>query len=319
MKKSLIFALALVAGASLCTVDAAKKKKVVVKQEAPVVEAFKLANSSDSISYTAGMSSTMGLVSFLLQQKVDTAYMADFVRGFNETVTRNLDNPQEKAYMMGTTIAQQLIDRMLPSVKKELEGTADSLVSSVFFKGFADALMQDTTFFKIEAAEKLLRTTMEANQAEKEERLYGANRDAGRKFLAENAKKDGVITLPSGLQYKVLTQGTGAVPTTSDKVKVHYEGRLIDGTVFDASKNHGDEPAEFRPTDVIKGWTEALTMMPVGSKWQVYIPFELAYGSRDAGQIKPYSALIFDIELVGIVDDKPAPAKTSKNSKKAKK
>jgi FKBP-type peptidyl-prolyl cis-trans isomerase FklB len=109
------------------------------------------------------------------------------------------------------------------------------------------------------------------------------------------------------------------VPTTSDKVQVHYEGRLIDGTVFDASRNHGDEPAEFRPTDVIKGWTEALTMMPVGSKWQVYIPFELAYGSRDAGQIKPYSALIFDIELVGIVGDKPAPAKTTKSSKKAKK
>ena len=128
-----------------------------------------------------------------------------------------------------------------------------------------------------------------------------------------------MITLPSGLQYKVLTQGTGAVPTTSDKVQVHYEGRLIDGTVFDASRNHGDEPAEFRPTDVIKGWTEALTMMPVGSKWQVYIPFELAYGSRDAGQIKPYSALIFDIELVGIVGDKPAPAKAVKSSKKAKK
>ena len=160
---------------------------------------------------------------------------------------------------------------------------------------------------------------MEANKAEKEERLYGANREAGRQFLAENAKKDGVITLPSGLQYKVLTQGTGAVPTTSDKVQVHYEGRLIDGTVFDASRNHGDEPAEFRPTDVIKGWTEALTMMPVGSKWQVYIPFELAYGSRDAGQIKPYSALIFDIELVGIVGDKPAPAKAAKSSKKAKK
>lgn len=121
MKKSLIFALALVAGASLSTVDAAKKKKVVVKEEAPVVEAFKLATSSDSISYTAGMSSTMGLVNFLLQQKVDTAYMADFVRGFNETVSRNLDNPQEKAYMMGITIAQQLVDRMMPGVAKELE------------------------------------------------------------------------------------------------------------------------------------------------------------------------------------------------------
>jgi len=319
MKKSLIFALALVAGASLCTVDAAKKKKVVVKEQAPVVEPFKLATSSDSVSYTAGMSSTIGLVNFLLQQKVDTAYMADFVRGFNETVSKNLDNPQEKAYMMGITIAQQLVERMMPGVAKELEGTADSLEANVFYKGFTDALLQDTTFFKVDAAETIFRTKMEANKAEKEERLYGANREAGRQFLAENAKKEGVITLPSGLQYKVLTQGTGAVPTTNDKVQVHYEGRLIDGTVFDASRNHGDEPTEFRPTAVIKGWTEALTMMPVGSKWQVYIPFELAYGSREAGQIKPYSALIFDIELVGIVGDKPAPVKPAKSSKKTKK
>ena len=319
MKKSLIFALALVAGASLSTVDAAKKKKVVVKEEAPVVEAFKLATSSDSVSYTAGMGSTIGLVNFLLQQKVDTAYMADFVRGFHETVSKNLDNPKEKAYMMGITIAQQVADRMLPGIAKELEGSTDSLEASVFFKGFTDALMQDTTFFKVNDAENLFRKKMEANKAEKEERLYGANRDAGRKFLADNAKKDGVITLPSGLQYKVLTQGTGAVPTTSDKVQVHYEGRLIDGTVFDASRNHGDEPTEFRPTDVIKGWTEALTMMPVGSKWQVYIPFELAYGNREAGQIKPYSALVFDIELVGIVGEKPATSKSSKTQKKAKK
>ena len=288
MKKSLIIALALVAGASLSTVDAAKKKKVVVKEEAPVVEAFKLATSSDSISYTAGMTSTVGLVNYLLQQKVDTAYMADFVNGFNEAVSKNLDDPKQKAYMMGISIAQQLVDRMLPGVKKELDGTADSIVSSAFFKGFCDAMMQDTTFFKVSDAEKSFKAKMETIQAEKEERLYGANRNAGRQFLAENAKKDGVITLPSGLQYKVLTQGTGAVPTTSDKVKVHYEGRLIDGTVFDASRKHGDEPTEFRPTDVIKGWTEALTMMPVGSKWQVYIPFELAYGSRDAGQIKPF-------------------------------
>ena len=290
MKKSLIIALALVAGASLSTVDAAKKKKVVVKEEAPVVEAFKLATSSDSISYTAGMTSTVGLVNYLLQQRVDTAYMADFVNGFNETVSKNLDDPKQKAYMMGISIAQQLVDRMLPGVKKELEGTADSIVSSAFFKGFCDAMMQDTTFFKVSDAEKSFKAKMETLQAEKEERLYGANRNAGRQFLAENAKKDGVITLPSGLQYKVLTQGTGAVPTTSDKVKVHYEGRLIDGTVFDASRKHGDEPTEFRPTDVIKGWTEALTMMPVGSKWQVYIPFELAYGNRDAGQIKPYTS-----------------------------
>lgn len=320
MKKSLILALALVASASLSTADAAKKKKVVkIEKEQPVVAPFQLLSSSDSLSYTAGMGSTMGLINYLLEQKVDTAYMADFVRGFQETVTQNTDDPKVKAYLMGTTIAQQLRERMLPGLKKELEGSADSVIDNTFYKGFVDALMQDTTFYKVNDAEMYFRAKLQANQAEKEERLYGANREAGRKFLAENAKKDGVITLPSGLQYKVLTQGNGAVPTTSDKVQVHYEGRLIDGTVFDASKNHGDEPTEFRPTDVIKGWTEALTMMPVGSKWQVYIPFELAYGKREAGQIKPYSALIFDIELVGIVGDKPEAAKNTKTKKKAKK
>ncbi len=320
MRKSLVIALALVAGASLCHIDAAKKKKAVkVAQPECVAPAFKLVSGSDSLSYTAGMSSTMGLVDYLLQQKVDTALMADFVRGFNETVSKNSNDPREKAYLMGVTIAQQLQERMLPGLEKELEGTADSLATSVFYKGFADALLQDTTFFQMHDATSFFRGRMEAAKAAKDEKLYGANREAGKQFLAANAKKDSVITLPSGLQYKVLKQGTGEVPTLSDKVMVNYEGRLIDGTVFDASKNHGDKPAEFRPTDVIKGWTEVLTMMPVGSKWQIYIPFDLAYGSREAGQIKPYSALIFDIELVGINGKTAATNKNTKNTKKAKK
>ena len=319
MKKNIIIALALVAGASLSTVDAAKKKKVVKVEQAPVVETFILNNGSDSVSYAAGMSATVGLVDYLLQQKVDTAYMADFVNGFKETVAKDANDPKVKAYLMGTQIAQQLKDRMLPGLSAEFKDTPDSITANVFFKGFADALLQDTTFFKTTDAETLVRSKAEAAKATRDERLYGANRRAGEEFLKENAKKDGVITLPSGLQYKVLTQGTGAVPTQSDKVQVHYEGRLIDGTVFDASRNHGDKPSEFRPTDVIKGWTEALTMMPVGSKWQVYIPSELAYGTRDAGKIKPYSALVFDIELVGIVNDKPTENKTTKTQKKAKK
>lgn len=319
MKKNLIIALALVAGASLSTVDAAKKKKVANVEQAPVVEQFRLNNSSDSVSYIAGMSVTQGLVEYLLQQKVDTAYMADFLKGFNETVAKDDNNPQVKAYMMGSTIAQQLKERMLPQVASEFKDTPDSINTNLFYKGFNDALLQDTTFFKVADAGAMLNAKVEAARAAREEKLYGANRKAGEEFLRENAKKEGVMVLPSGLQYKVLTQGTGAVPTLNDKVKVHYEGRLIDGTVFDASKKHGDEPAEFRPTDVIKGWTEALTMMPVGSKWQVYIPYDIAYGSREAGQIKPYSALVFDIELVGIVDDKPATTKNTKTQKKAKK
>ena len=318
-------ALVLVAGASLSAVDAAKKKKVVMAKpvEPVVVPVLQLNNGSDSVSYAAGMSATQGLVEYLLQQKVDTAYMADFIGGFKETVEKDVNDPKVKAYLMGTSIAQQLKERMLPGISQEFKDTPDSITTDLFFKGFVDGLLQDTTFFKVADAGMMVNAKAETARAARDERLYGANRKAGEEFLKENAKKDGVITLPSGLQYKVLTQGTGAVPTVSDKVQVNYEGRLIDGTVFDASAKHGDKPSEFRPTDVIKGWTEALTMMPVGSKWQVYIPQELAYGKRDAGQIKPYSALVFDIELVGIVDDAPAakttPAKTSKTAKKAKK
>ena len=319
MKKNLIIALALVAGASLSTVDAAKKKKVVVVEQAPVVETFGLNNSSDSVSYAAGMAATQGLVPYLLQQKVDTAYMADFVNAVKETVAKDVNDPKVKAYLMGGSIAQQLSERMLPGLMKEFQDSPDSISAKVFYKGFTDALLQDTTFFKAADAEALIKAKADAAAAARDEKLYGANRKAGEEFLKENAKKDGVFVLPSGLQYKVLKQGTGAVPSLNDKVLVNYEGRLIDGTVFDASANHGDKPAEFRPTDVIKGWTEALTMMPVGSKWQVYIPYDIAYGSREAGQIKPYSALIFDIELVGIVYDKPEANKNTKTQKKGKK
>ena len=125
-------------------------------------------------------------------------------------------------------------------------------------------------------------------------------KEEGEKFLAENAKREGVKTTPSGLQYEVLEATIGQKPKASDTVRVHYEGTLIDGTVFDSSYKRG-ESISFPLNGVIKGWTEALTMMPVGSKWQLYIPYELAYGERGAGgDIKPFSALIFDIELVGI-------------------
>ena len=136
---------------------------------------------------------------------------------------------------------------------------------------------------------------------------------AGEKFLAENAKKPGVKVLPSGLQYKVIKAGQGEVPKATDEVEVIYEGRLIDGTVFDATSKHGGAATDkFRAGSLIKGWTEALTMMPVGSKWQLYIPYELAYGERQAGQIPPYSTLVFDLELVSIVKPEVKPEADSK-------
>ncbi len=299
MKKIIILALVLVASASFCPLEAKKKKKVE-EPAAPVVEAVQLLNASDSVSYTAGMTFTKGLVSYLLQQKVDTAYMADFIRGFKDMINASGD-PRQKTYVVGMDIARQLNERMLPGITNEFADSPDSIVAPLLYRGFEDALLQDTTLFTMAAAETYFAEREKADKAAKEEKLYGPNRDAGIAFLAENAKKDSVITLPSGLQYKVLVAGKGEVPTVSDKVQVNYEGRLIDGTVFDASARHGDKPAEFMPTQVIKGWTEALTMMPVGSKWQLYIPSELAYGKRETGQIKPYSTLVFDVELVGIV------------------
>ena len=299
MKKVIILALVLVASASFCPVEAKKKKKVE-EPAAPVVEAVQLLSSSDSVSYTAGMSLTKGLINYLLQQKVDTAYMADFIRGFREVINANGD-PRQKTYAVGMDIARQLSERMLPGITSEFQDSPDSIIAPLLCRGFEDALLNDTTLFTQAAAEAFFTERQTADKAAKEEKLYGPNRDAGIAFLAENAKKDGVITLPSGLQYKVLVEGKGEVPTEKDKVQVNYEGRLIDGTVFDASNKHGDKPAEFMPTQVIMGWTEALTMMPVGSKWQLYIPQELAYGKRETGQIKPYSTLIFDVELVGIV------------------
>jgi len=134
------------------------------------------------------------------------------------------------------------------------------------------------------------------------------NKVAGEKFLEENKAKEGVVTTESGLQYKVLTEGKGAIPTKDQKVKVHYRGTTIDGKEFDSSYKR-NEPATFLPTRVIKGWTEALQLMPVGSKWELYIPSDLAYGARGAGaNIGPNSTLIFEVELLDIVKEE-APVK----------
>lgn len=317
MKKVILMALALVASASLYTADAASKKKVAKQPAEPVVQPVQLNNSCDSVSYAAGMAITNGLIPFLVQQQgVDTTYMAEFVKGFQEAINAGGD-AKKKAYFAGLDIAAQVRDRMLPGMLKEFTDTPDTIVKNLLYRGFTDALSKDSSVFKQTDAEKFFRTKQEYNKAAKEEKLYGPNRDAGRKFLEENAKKEGVVVLPSGLQYKVLVQGTGDIPQKTEKVQVLYEGRLVDGKVFDGSSKHGDKPAEFRPDQVIKGWTEALTMMPVGSKWTLYIPYELAYGEREAGLIKPYSALIFDVVLEGI--DRPQPEEPTEPEAKDKK
>lgn len=143
--------------------------------------------------------------------------------------------------------------------------------------------------------------TIGARMQEKQEQQSKAQAKVGEIFLAENAKKEGITVTESGLQYEIITAGTGEKPTAKSRVKTHYHGTLIDGTVFDSSYNRG-EPIDFAVGGVIAGWTEALQLMPVGSKWRLYIPHNLAYGERGAGgSIAPFSALIFDVELLEIV------------------
>jgi FKBP-type peptidyl-prolyl cis-trans isomerase FklB len=166
-----------------------------------------------------------------------------------------------------------------------------------FMAGFISGTTGKGGLMTVEEAQNVAQEKMQQIKAREMEKTYGPNKEAGEKFLAENAKKEGVKTLPSGVQYKVLKEGTGIIPADTSLVKVHYEGRLLNDSIFDSSYKRG-EPTKFRANQVIKGWTDALTHMPVGSIWEVYIPQELAYGERESGIIKPFSVLIFKIELI---------------------
>ena len=298
-RQTMIIALAMMMAGAFCVDSNAGKKKS--KEKKPEKEAVVMNNESDTLSYVAGMSMTQGLIPFLTQSLgVDTAYMADFVKGFQEAV-KATDDPQFKAYSAGIEIAKQVKEKMLPGLANDLKDSPDSLVEALALRGFTDALQGDTTYYNIDNAGLLFKDMLSEAKEAKTEKLYGENRRAGEAFLAENAKKEGVVTTESGLQYKVIVAGEREKPQHTDRVKVNYEGRLVDGTVFDSSAKHGDKPIEFRANQVIAGWTEALTLMPVGSKWEIYIPYNLAYGDRDQGKIKPFSALIFTVELVEIV------------------
>ena len=290
MKKVSIF-MAIAAAASLasCTAQAPKAN---------------LKTDIDSLSYSIGMAQTQGLKGYLTGRlDVDTAYMAEFIKGLNEGA--NKTSKKDIAYMAGLQIGQQISNQMMKGINQELfAGDSTKTISKDnFMAGFIAGTLEKGGVMTMEAAQEYTRTAMETIKAKAMEEKYADNKAAGEKFLAENKTKEGVKTTESGLQYKVITEGKGEIPADTCKVKVNYKGTLIDVTEFDSSYKR-NEPATFRANQVIKGWTEALTMMPVGSKWELYIPQELAYGSRESGQIKPFSTLIFEVELVGIEKDK---------------
>ncbi len=173
----------------------------------------------------------------------------------------------------------------------------EKLNSADFTQAVCDVLEGRDTAIADAEAQKLVNDYIQQQQS----RQSAAAKEGGERFLAENSKKDGVIVLPSGLQYTVLREGTGRKPTATDRVKCHYEGTLTDGTVFDSSYRRG-EPATFPLNGVIAGWTEGVQLMGEGAKYRFFIPYQLAYGERGAGQnIPPYAALIFDVELLEVL------------------
>ncbi len=259
-----------------------------------------LKSEIDTFSYAIGLAQTQGLREYLVgRMGMDTAYIEDFVRGLNDGVNAG-DDKKKTAYYAGLQIGQQVSNQMLKGINHEVFGDDSTQTISMknFMAGFITGATGNKGLMTIEEAGQIAQAKMISIKAKNMEKQYGANKEAGEKFLAANKKKPGVVTLPSGVQYKVIKEGNGPMPKDTSKVEVLYEGKLLDGTVFDSTAKHGNDPVTMRANQVIKGWTEALVHMPVGSKWEVYIPQELAYGEREQGQIKPFSALIFTIELV---------------------
>ena len=193
-------------------------------------------------------------------------------------------------------IGQRVGGDMIKMINRQLFGndSTQSLSKENFLAGFFAAL-DDKALASVDSASMYVNTKAEEIRTKAIEAQYADYKKENEAFLAENKSKEGVKTTASGLQYKVITEGKGEVPTAESRVKVNYKGTLIDGTEFDAR-----EGMTFSAGHVIKGWTEALTMMPVGSKWELYVPQELAYGSSATGKIQPFSTLIFEIELLEI-------------------
>lgn len=271
-----------------------------VAQQPFTIEKPVLTTDGDSIAYIFGIAQSKGLDQYLKSLGVDSTYIEDFNRGIQSRLGYDPENKKEHAYYQGIAIAGQI-----ENMTKQFSGDyyaanpSQKLNPKIVANGIVAGLTGQAEM-TADSATTQWRSKMEARQKANQEKLYGENRRKGEAFLAENAKKEGVVTLPSGLQYKVLKDGMGSKPRTTDKVKVNYEGHLIDGTEFDSSYKR-KEPATFKCNQVIKGWTEALTHMNVGSQWELYIPYNLAYGEKQSGKIPPFSTLIFTVELLDIV------------------
>ncbi len=252
------------------------------------VKTIDLKDFTDSINYAFGMLNGSEIMQYVLANDSTGEDKELMLKELRRAMKNNVYNAQMKSMgeQIGKTIREQEPTGLLnePSLETRFE-----LIKQGFINGMRDYESQ----FDRTTAGEYIQTTINRIK-------YGDTQKEGEQFLAENRLKDGVMETESGLQYEVLTMGKGPKPQATDRVKVHYHGTLINGTVFDSSVERG-EPAEFGLNQVISGWTEGLQLMPVGSKFRFYIPQELAYGSRATGNIPPYSTLIFEVELLDIV------------------
>ena len=271
----------------------------------------------DTLSYALGLVNAPNdeqIKMYLMQAGSDSAYVEQFFKGLKDGISAS-DNKKKTAYQLGLQSGMQIKNQMMTGLERQVFAGDSTRHLSIknFLLGQADgrhdrSVLKDANGNKLEAQgiQEMLMKLVNDMTAKANEKVYGPKREASEAFMAQKAKEAGVQKLDGGVLYKVVKAGNGAVPKADQIVEVEYEGKLIDGTVFDASKG---QPVKFPANQVIPGWTTALTHMPVGSEWIVYIPWNQAYGERESGPIPPFSALEFKIKLVSVADaDKKAPA-----------
>lgn len=288
MKKILLFALAAVVCLGADARAKKQPKKVVVAE--PTVQAV----PADTFSYAIGLQQAPSLKQYILQREgVNPEQLGAFAEGLQAQLSEN-EVERQIAFVAGLKIAKMNATQIVPNLNKNFTGKEDTTYvnTDVYVKGLVDGIMDKGTM-----TDSVSRLLVERQQNYYTDQLRRENLA----WLDNNKKNPNVKVLPSGLQYEIVEAGHGPIPADTCEVEVNYEGKLINGTVFDSSYNRG-RTATFGVKQVIKGWTEALCMMPVGSTWNLYIPYDLAYGERGSRNIPPYATLIFKVELVSIKD-----------------
>ena len=288
MKFRSILVVALAATLSFSAFAAKKTKKNNKKTAQPVM--VKPVSPAD-FSYAAGVAQSASLAQFLAQRSgVDSAHVKDFVEGFSQEISA--DQAAKLRALLASIDIKKQMPQIVQSMNQQATGKGDTTYvdAAIFLKGLTEGLLKTNTL-SADSATKIEQQQYDYHT----QQLKTRNAD----FLKNYAKQPGVKSTPSGLLYKVIREGAGAMPTDTSEVEVNYEGKLVDGTVFDSSYKRG-QTATFAVDQVIKGWSEAVKLMKVGAEYEVCLPYEIAYGERGTRGIPPYSTLIFKIELKSI-------------------